>query len=317
MRIRVVSPAPRDSQAGNNITAARWAALLQELGHEVTVASDARGEWDLLIALHARRSFPVVVAARDLAPTRPIFVALTGTDLYGDLPGSHEARQALEWATRILVLQPRAIEALPEGLRGKARVVIQSAQPPAVRPAPEPDTFEVCVLGHLREVKDPFCAAEAAQLLPAGSRIVVTQAGAALSPEYAERARAEMRVNPRYRWLGELPRGEAMSVLARSRLLALTSLSEGGANVVSEALAAGTPVVSSRIDGSLGILGEAYPGYFTPGSRSELAALLARAEADAGFYRGLREQCAALAPLVTPERERSTWESLIQELDNS
>jgi glycosyltransferase involved in cell wall biosynthesis len=172
----------------------------------------------------------------------------------------------------------------------------------------------VCVLGHLRPVKDPFRTARAARLLPPGSRLSVLHVGAALGPVMADQARAEAAVNPRYRWLGELPRGRALRVLARSRLLVLTSELEGGANAISEALAASVPVLSSRIAGSVGLLGADYPGYFPVGDTAALAQLLELAELDAGFYRGLEEWCARLRPLVDPGRERRSWADLLAEL---
>ncbi|NIP73887.1 MAG: TIGR04348 family glycosyltransferase, partial [Gammaproteobacteria bacterium] len=57
-------------------------------------------------------------------------------------------------------------------------------------------------------------------------------AGGALEPAMAQEARQEMAENPRYRWLGELPRWRARRVLARSRLMVLSSRVEGGANVI-------------------------------------------------------------------------------------
>ena len=89
---------------------------------------------------------------------------------------------------------------------------------------------------------------------------------------------------------------------------------EGGANVVGEALAAGVPVISSRIGGTLGILGDDYPGYFPVGDTRALAKLLTRAEADDGFLEDLRRQCAAKAYLVKPQREREAWRQLLEEL---
>ncbi len=320
MKIQIITPAALGSQAGNNITAGRWARLLTELGHRVEVARGFAGEPDLVVALHARRSFEAISAARVAARSRPVVVALTGTDLYGDLPHSAEARQALEWAARIVVLQPLALDELEPRWKEKARVIVQSAEALASRAPsdsvdpPNADRFDVCVLGHLRAVKDPFRAAAASRLLHPGSRVRVIQAGAALSAEYAERARAEERENPRYRWLGELTQAEARRLLAQSRLLVLTSLSEGGANVISEALAVGTPIVSSRIPGSVGLLGADYAGYFPPGSETELARLLRRLETEARLYRCLQEQCAHLAPLVDPRRERAAWEALLNEL---
>jgi glycosyltransferase involved in cell wall biosynthesis len=135
-----------------------------------------------------------------------------------------------------------------------------------------------------------------------------------IDPEMEPQARAEMAANPRYRWLGELPRWRALRVLARCRLLALTSLLEGGANVVTEAIACGVPVVSSRIAGSIGLLGPDYPGYFPVGDTAALAALLHRAETDAPFYAALAAWCARLEPLADPARERRSWERLLQEL---
>src|SRR5690242_16937297 len=44
MKISLITPAPKPSRAGNQVTAGRWARLLRELGHEVRVARDYRDE---------------------------------------------------------------------------------------------------------------------------------------------------------------------------------------------------------------------------------------------------------------------------------
>src|SRR5205823_292274 len=82
--------------------------------------------------------------------------------------------------------------------------------------------------------------------------------------------------NPRYRWLGELPAWKARRLIARARVLCITSQMEGGANVLSEAIAAGTPVLASRIPAMRAILGRDYPGLFPYGDTRALAALLRR-----------------------------------------
>jgi putative glycosyltransferase (TIGR04348 family) len=311
----LVTPAPPGSRHGNRVTALRWAGMIRSLGRRVLVRQEYRGErCGLLVALHALRSFPSVERYRSAKPDAPLVVALTGTDLYGAIHTHAEARRALDLATRLIVLQPLGIAELPAAVRSKTRVIYQSVPTPRVRPAPRKDAFEVCVLGHLRPVKDPFRTALASRLLPPESRLRVLHLGKALSAEMAQQAQAEAESNPRYRWLEEVPRGQALRVLARCRLLVLTSVTEGGANVVSEALAASVPVVSSRIAGSLGLLGEDYPGYFPVGDTRALADLLHRAEADADFYRTLQEWCARLRPLVDPARERQSWEELLREL---
>src|SRR5262249_15854501 len=205
--------------------------------------------------------------------------------------------------------------ALPPELRGRARAIVQSARAVAGEP-PDPRRFDVCVLGHLREVKDPLRAAAAARLLPPESRLRVLQVGGALGDESAEAARAEAEANPGYEWRGERPRADALAILARCRLLAVTSRLEGGANVISEALAARVPVVSSRIDGSVGILGEDYPGYFPVGDTAALASLLERCERDGAFLRALADRCERLRPLVDPAREREGWKALLAEISS-
>jgi putative glycosyltransferase (TIGR04348 family) len=314
-RICLVTPAPPGSLKGNRITALRWARILRNLGQRVRIAEEYHGQrCDLLVALHALRSAASVERYRSDCPDAPLVVALTGTDLYGSLQTHAAARRSVDLATRLIVLQPLGVAELPEAARCRVRVIYQSVPTPRHRPAPRPDCFEVCVLGHLRPVKDPFRTAWAARLLPPTSRLRVLHVGAALTPEMAERARAEAADNPRYRWLGELPRGRALRVLGRCRLLVLTSESEGGANAISEALATSVPVLSSRIAGSIGLLDADYPGYFPVGDTAALARLLERAESDASYYGALQDWCANLRPLVDPAREQQSWADLLAEL---
>jgi glycosyltransferase involved in cell wall biosynthesis len=120
--------------------------------------------------------------------------------------------------------------------------------------------------------------------------------------------------NPRYEWLGDLPWSEAMRILSRCRLLSLTSKLEGGANVIGEAVSLGVPVVASRIAGSVGLLGEDYPGYFAVGDTQGLADLLWRAETNLRFYKDLCDYCDRRRPLFQPERERRSWQELLGEL---
>ncbi len=315
LSIGIVSPEPRSSLSGNGVTARRWEKLLAELGHRVTVQTVYAGEdYDLLISLHAMKSAAAIEAFHERFPVRPQVLALTGTDLYGDLEGDPRALRSLELADRYVVLQPRGLNRLPEELRERA-VTIHQSLARIVRCAPKPDdTFDVCVLSHLRRVKDPLLVAAAVHRLPPESAVQVTHVGAAFEPELGRSAKEETTTNPRYRWVGELDREAALEVLAASRILVLTSRMEGGANVVSEAIAAGVPVVSTRIDGSVGILGEDYPGYFPVSDAQALADLLRRAETDSEFYADLRQHVERLVSLVDPAREREAWKRLLGSL---
>lgn len=315
MKIAIVTPAPAQVHTGNRTTADRWAALLTELGNQVSIQKSWDGEeYDLLIALHARRSFPAIQAFRQKHPQAPLVVALTGTDLYANLENSAEAICSLDLATSIVVLQSLGVEVVPESVRPKVRVIYQSFERLSPSPQREESCFQVCQLAHLRAVKDPLRVAYAVHELPASSRIQVKHAGAVLDPDFAGQVEEEQRANPRYQWLGPLTHEAAIDLLSRSQVLVLTSQLEGGANVVSEAIAVGTPVISSLIPGSVGILGDDYPGYFPVGDSRVLRQQLLRAESDDKFYRELQQAVAKLQPIVSVARERESWESLLTEL---
>ena len=132
---------------------------------------------DLLIALHARKSHAAIARFAQRHPELPLIVAISGTDLYEDLPYSSEAQQSLRLATRLVVLQGKAIEKLPAHVQHKARVIYQSAVSPVGPCQTHPAYFDVCVMGHLRPVKDPLRSALAARLLPDSSRIRIVQIG--------------------------------------------------------------------------------------------------------------------------------------------
>ena len=314
MRIRLITPAGPSDRNGNSITALRWARILQKLGHRVSVDEKYRGEaCDLLIALHARKSADSIRLFKKQYPDLPLVVALTGTDLYRDIRTSAAAKQSLEMAHRLVVLQAMGLAELPRRLRRKTRVIYQSASR-VHGPTRRDNIFKVCVIGHLRAEKDPLRTALAARSLPASSKIQVVHVGRAMNEEIGTRARAEAARNPRYRRLGELPHWKTRRLLAGSHLLSLTSRMEGSANVLSEAIASSVPVVASKIPGLIGTLGKNYPGYFPVGSTRALARLLRRVESDPHLYRELKTHCARLRPLADPKRERAAWKKLLSEL---
>lgn len=330
MRIRLVAPATSTTVSGNGVTAARWRRILADLGHDVELVTPDAPEPDevgadgaepggapaeLLVALHARRSADAVAASRQRHPDRPIVLALTGTDLYEDLTRSATARRSVALADRLVVLQPRAREALPTGVRDRVVVVPQSLPPPA-QPGTRPSDRFTAVLGaHLRAVKDPLLAPRAVRLLPRRSKVQLVHFGAPLDEELADAARRESADNPRYTWEGEVSRDEMLRVVARAHALVLTSRLEGGANVVSEAIVCGVPVLATRVEGTVGMLGEDYPGLFPVGDAPALADLLQRAEDNRdGLFDDLERRIRALQPGYRPERERDAWVQLLATL---
>ncbi len=107
---------------------------------------------------------------------------------------------------------------------------------------------------------------------------------------------------------------KTLRTLARSHVMVISSRMEGGAHVVSEAIAAGVPILASKIPGNLGLLGQDYLGYFPVSDEKALARLLRRAETDQFFYKKLQDQVKKLQKLVQPRHERSSIEKLITRL---
>ena len=313
MRIAIVTPSAASTRTGNRHTAQRYAAFLRGAGHRVQVSSRWDGDdRDLMLALHARKSHESIARFHARFPARPLVVVLTGTDVYRDVRSDAAARESLELATLLIALQDEAGRELHRRLRGKVRVVYQSASVARTR-APPRRRFRVCVVGHLRAEKDPFRAALALAHLPVEPPIELVQIGEALAPELADEARRRMHVDARYRWVGGVPHARALAWLARSHLLVVSSRIEGGANVICEAARAGVPVVASRVSGNVGMLGPRYPGYYPLEDERALARLIGRASADARFYARLKAGIAARRHLFAPAAERRGLLAVVRE----
>jgi putative glycosyltransferase (TIGR04348 family) len=309
-RISIVSPTGAGTRTGNLHTAQRYARFLRGAGHRVAVSTGwDGGACDLMIALHARRSSESVFRFKKTG--KPLIVVLTGTDLYRDLPACAEARESLRVADRIIVLQEDALRVVDRSVRPKTRVVYQSSGA-AAKHAPPGNMFRLAVVGHLREEKDPFRAVQSLSLLE-DAKLELLQIGAPLAQGMERTARQWMAREPRYRWLGSVPHSRALGWIARSHLLVVSSVMEGGANVICEAARIGTPVLASRVSGNVGMLGGAYPGYFPLHDEKALARLIARSmEKDS--YRKLRRHLAARRGLFSPAAEKRALLSVLREL---
>ena len=314
MNIVIITPPTTSVLGGNLHTAQRWGRFLRRFGHHVRVQTEwDEGPADLLIALHARKSHGSIKRFVTRMPLAPLVVCLTGTDLYRDIRTDASAQESLRLATRIVVLQEMALHELAAGVRKITRVIYQSAK--LAKPStPLKNQFEICVIGHLREEKDPFRCAMALGYLPHNSRIRVCHMGRAMSAEMENQAKQWMAREPRYRWIGEIPHWQVRKRLARCRAMVISSRMEGGANVISEALAAQVSVIASHIPGNIGMLGKDYNGYYALEDERRLADLLQRMETDRNFRAVLKKQCAKRLPLVREKRESESLEMLLADI---
>jgi putative glycosyltransferase (TIGR04348 family) len=285
---------------------------MEELGHQVIIDHEICPEQvDLLVAFNACKNRRAIIEAKQRGFAGRIIVCLTGTDLYFDLQRDPGCLDVLKLSERLVVLQPMALDQLLPAMRSKTQVIFQSAVRPTVGPICPADSFDICVIAHLRGVKDPLRAAMAARLLPAESKIRVILIGKALTEEFGYAAEKEAFDNERFLWLGEQSRENAAQILLRSRMLVLSSLLEGGANVLSEAIVSDIPVIVTKISCTVGLLGEDYPGFFPVGDTVRLAELMSRAEVDYRFYNELRERCRREAYKFDPEIERERIKELL------
>jgi putative glycosyltransferase (TIGR04348 family) len=309
----IASPALAAANNGNWHTASRWQRFLAPVARvEIGLRWDGQPA-GALIALHARRSAESIAAFREAWPQRPLALVLTGTDLYRDIATDPAARHSLKCASHLVVLQDEAIHRLDVHDEARARVIVQSA-PRIVRRDKSQRTFDFVAVGHLRDEKDPLTLMHAARRLPAESPLRIVHIGGALDPALGEAARRTMAECPNYHWLGALPAPAARRWIARSRALVHMSRMEGGANVVIEAVRSEVPVLASRIDGNVGLLGRDYDGYFPLGDAPALASSMQRFHDDDGFADRLRGQCARLAPRFAPAREAAAVRGLLADM---
>lgn len=308
-----MTPALASANNGNWQTARRWTGMLQGAYRVGLTERWSDGDEALMIALHARRSAASVEAWRRRHPGRPLLLVLTGTDLYRDIAFDADAQRSLRLADALVVLNELGARSLPEALRDKAQVILQSctARPPRARTTRR---LRALMVGHLREEKDPRTYWRAARRLAPRLDILLDHVGAALDPALGAEATALAAALPQFRWLGGLPHGAVRQRIQAAHVLVHASRMEGGAHVLIEAMRSGTPVLASRIDGNLGLLGEDYPGLFEPGDDGALALLLEQARDDIDMLPALMARLAPRASRFAPEAERAALHELIGRL---
>lgn len=319
-QVVIVSPALAEANNGNWQTARRWQRFLAPVCPVRIVKHwpDPAADGDrIMLALHARRSAQAIAAWSERKGSAGLGVVLTGTDLYRDIRTSPEAQRSLSLANTLVVLQDHGLLALPKALRGRTRVIFPSTNLRQTLPKSR-RCLRAVMVGHLREEKSPTTLFATARLLAERQDILIDHIGDALDPVLGNAARATMRACPNYRWLGGLPHEATRRRIQRAHLLLHTSRMEGGAHVIMEAVASGTPVLASAIDGNLGMLGEDYLGFFDWDDAASLARILLACRASQGQATGLlarlASQCDARAGLFRPAAECSAVRQLVADL---
>ncbi|HIG05166.1 MAG TPA: glycosyltransferase [Planctomycetes bacterium] len=332
MIIVVTDPSRPGVRSGNHSTVRRWSVLLRQLGCRIQIhrvrdhPRTPVPAGDVLLALHAGHSHRAICEWKKRDRSLPVVVALSGTDLHLQLPsGGAPARrvlESLEQADHLVSLYRGAVDSLPAKIRsswaGRVHFVPQSARPLPSGRKPLKTRFRLLVVGFLRRVKDPLLPLEALRWLPDriadGRRLEVVHLGGIEEPKYRRLATQAMRREPRWRWLGAVSAARVRSELARSDLLIHPSLDEGGANIISEALVAEIPILSSDAPGNLGLLGASHPGIFSRQDARQLAQLVLRFSEDARFRKQLLQHSKKLGKSHLQQVEIGAWRRLLAKL---
>ena len=313
-RVVIVSPALASANNGNWQTAKRYASMLA-----TTCTVQIVKEWegaqtdDLMIALHARRSYSSIAAWHAERGSEGLCVVLTGTDLYRDIQHDSQAQQSLAWAQILIVLQAAGVVELPVSLRDKAQVLFQSTSTRQTLVKTN-RLVRAVMVGHLRTEKSPQTFFEAAALLAERNDIDLRHIGGEQDQALAQQAHDTAAQSPNYQFLGARSHEQTRRYIQRAHVLVHASVMEGGAHVIMEAICSGVPVLASRIAGNIGMLGEEYAGFFTTGDARELARLLVRFREDPSFVAQLKMQCAQRAYLFEGARERSGLITIVENL---
>ena len=316
MRLIQVTPSGQASKSGNRTTANRWARIFRSLGHRVSTITDYDDRSaDMMVAIHAWRSARAIERFKALYPEKPLVVCLAGTDI-NEFIHTHPkpTLKSMELADAMVCLHNLVKDITPISLQSKLHVIFQSAKPLTGPRRLSNRNFNICVVSHLREIKDPMRTALAVRTVPNQSKIKVTHLGMAHDGRSAARAIREMKQNPRYVWKGEVAGWQVRQELKRSHLMVISSSAEGGANVISEAVVAGVPVIASKIDGNVGLLGKNYRGYYPVGNSKELRKVILKAETNKAFIQNLAKQCNSIKSKFIAEREQESWAKLIKNI---
>ena len=100
--------------------------------------------------------------------------------------------------------------------------------------------------------------------------------------------------------------------MASEITLAPPSIAEGGANVISEAITLGVPVICSEISCTVGLLGNNYPGFFEVGHVKELHNMISKAETQSNYLRSLSRWGQNLKERFSVDTEMNSWKELLK-----
>ena len=313
MKINVCTGYPLDSPRGNTTTAFRIAERLKMAGHQATAMhTDTPPAADAQISLHALKTAAASAYFAKHQSGR-LFIRLTGTDINGGITRNPElSQQTIDLADKLVVTHPACLPQIPDRWQSKTVVIYPSVTLPELATISNPTTPLFTCIGHLRPVKAPHLMYAAIQNI-LQANLAAASIGNAYDVTDGQQALLNTRQDARYHWHTDCDRATALAWMKASLATINSSVSEGGANTVLEAIQLRVPVLATDIPGNRGFLGDDYAGYFETGQADELADLMRRCLEDPDFVEHLKRQLDGQRPLFSIQRESEQLSKLVSE----
>ena len=208
----------------------------------------------------------------------------------------------------LIVISPYLQETLSRQLRGERWSIENPVAEDLFRVRRGGHAGNILYVGRLSRLKNVEGVLRSfAKLIARHPEARLTIAGRAESPAYLallQRYVAENGLGHAVRFPGNLDRASLLQELARSACLVLLSRQETAPMVVEEAMAAGVPVVASRICGIPYLVEEGSPGFLVdPDDEEGVASRLGSLLVDAELNRSLGERSREVAEARFHSRE--------------
>jgi len=279
--------------------------------------------------IHAHAFPSLVVGARLAERTRtPLLVTVHGVDLCY-YPNSPLTNAVLKWFTQPALPRASLVQAVCHSLAERARqlgarevVVVPNGVDTAMfRPADRAalrrqlacdakEKLVVCAARLDSEKRLDILMRSVAELRRRQLPVRLLLIGAGPMKDELQQMARELGLAAHVQFVGYLAQDKLAQYLAASDMFALPSLAEGLPVSILEAMACGTAVVASNVDGTPDIITDGQNGFLVPpGDAAALTARLEQALSDDA----LRQRLAAAG--LQRVRERFCWETVLQEME--
>jgi len=287
---------------------------LEELRPQIVHAQDALGHG--YVCLRTVRNAPVVVSVHGIVRETRNLVSSPRDRLQVTLAGVAVERYCVRHAEFLLQPTPYPQQYFGEEIGGRIFDVGNAVADGFFALEPAPDQGRVLYAGGITPGKRVLDLVEATARVPRAS---LRLAGGAPDRTYAaavtERIR-ELELEGRAALLGQLDAGRLLDEYRRAAVLVLPSAQETSPMVIAEAMAAGVPVVATRVGGVPHLVDDGRTGFLvevgdTDALAQRVAELLGDERTRRSFAAAARSRAEQFRAAAVAERVRTVYEEAV------